>query len=165
MTLLLALADRALRFLAVCLLLALLVSVVAGVVARAIGNPLAWTDEAAQYLLVWTGFVGLMIASRRRSHIRITVLVDLLPESAARVAEILIRMAVIVFAVQIARYGYPLIGRNWDIDWVSLPLPSGLLYLPIPFAAAILILQAVLESLVIARAGTAALGKAGEVTL
>jgi TRAP-type C4-dicarboxylate transport system permease small subunit len=165
MTLLLSLLDRALRGAAVILLLALLASVVAGVVFRAIGNPLAWTDEAAQYLLVWTGFVGLMIASRRRSHIRITVVIDALPEPVARALEMLLRVAVIAFAVELLRYGYPLIARNWDIDWVSLPLPSGLLYLPVPFVAVLLIGQALAEAILIARHGSKALGQGHEVVL
>lgn len=165
MKLWLSLADRALRWAAVLLLASLLATVVAGVLARMIGKPLAWTDEAAQYLLVWAGFVGLMIATRRRSHIRITMLIDRLPDWAGRLAEIAIRGLIVLFAVQMTRYGYPLIGRNWDIDWVSLPLPSGLLYLPIPFVAAILIIQATVEAVTIARFGTEALGKAGEVQL
>ncbi len=165
MTLLSRLTDRALRWMAVLLMVALLVSVVAGVLARAIGQPLAWTDEAAQNLLVWAGFVGLMIAARRRSHIRITMLVDLLPDRAGRIAEIAIRLAVIVFAIQLIRYGTPLIGRNWDIEWVSLPLPAGLLYLPIPFAAALLILQALSEAVLIARHGPRAGGAGGGMTL
>ncbi|MCZ8374098.1 MAG: TRAP transporter small permease [Beijerinckiaceae bacterium] len=165
MTILSRMTDRALRWMAVLLMAALLVSVVAGVVARAIGQPLAWTDEAAQNLLVWTGFTGLMIAARRRSHIRITMLVDLLPEKAGRAFEILLRLAVVLFAIQLIRYGTPLIGRNWDIEWVSLPLPAGLLYLPIPFAAALLIVQALAEAVQIARHGLRAAGSGGGMVL
>lgn len=133
--------DRALRVAAVLLLAALLGSVVIGVVSRFLNHPVPWSDEMAQYLLVWTGFVGWMIASRRRAHIRITVFLDLLGHHARRVAVIAIEIALIGFAVALIHYGWPLIGRNWDIEWVSLPLPSGLLYLPVPFAAAVLIGQ------------------------
>jgi TRAP-type transport system small permease protein len=137
-----ALFDGALRLAAVMLMLALLASVVIGVLARLINQPVAWSDEAAQYLLVWTGFAGWMIAARRRSHIRITVFLERLPHGARMAAEVVIQLALIGFAGALLAYGWPLIGRNWDIDWVSLPLPSGLLYLPIPFAAAALIGQA-----------------------
>ena len=136
--------DKALRFSALLLLLALLASVVIGVVMRQIGQPVGWSDELAQYLLVWTGFIGWMIAARRRNHIRITVFLDRLPGMARVIAEIIIQLALIGFALALLRYGVPLIGRNWDIEWVSLPLPSGLLYLPVPFAALVLIGQAIL---------------------
>jgi TRAP-type C4-dicarboxylate transport system permease small subunit len=53
---------------------------------------------------------------------------------------------VIFFAACLLWYGTPLIPRNWDIEWVSLALPAGLLYLPIPFAAAVLIGQAIADA-------------------
>jgi TRAP-type transport system small permease protein len=137
-----ALLDRALRLAAVGLLLALLGCVVIGVVSRLIGQPVAWSDETAQYLMVWVGFTGMMIAARRRSHIRITVFLDRLPTALRTGLELLIQCAVIGFAAALIRYGWPLIIRNWDIEWVSLALPAGLLYLPVPFAAAVLIGQA-----------------------
>jgi TRAP-type transport system small permease protein len=136
------LADRLLRIAAVALLLALLASVMAGVVSRQMNRAVPWSDELAQHLLVWTGFVGWMIAARRGSHIRITVFIDLLPRAARIAAEIAIQLSVILLAVMLVRWGWPLISRNWDIEWVSLPLPSGLLYAPIPVAAAALIVQA-----------------------
>jgi TRAP-type C4-dicarboxylate transport system permease small subunit len=142
MSALVALADRLLRIAAVALLLGLLASVMTGVVSRQIGLPVPWSDEMAQYLLVWTGIVGWMIAARRGSHIRINVFIDILPRSLRLLAEIAIQLAVILFAVLLIRWGWPLVDRNWDIDWVSLPLPAGLLYLPAPIAAVALIAQA-----------------------
>ncbi|MBL8671604.1 MAG: TRAP transporter small permease [Alphaproteobacteria bacterium] len=147
--------EKALRWAAVLLLTALLASVVIGVLSRLVNQPVAWSDETAQYLLVWTGFVGWMIAARRRSHIRINVFVDLLPAGARVAAEVAIQASVIVLAAALLRFGWPLIGRNWDVEWVSLPLPSGLLYLPMPFAAAVLVGQALLEI------GQALRGRAG----
>ncbi len=137
-----ALADRLLRIAAVALLLALLASVMTGVISRQIGRPVPWSDELAQYLLVWTGFTGWIIAARRGSHIRINVFIDMLPRGFRIAMEIAIQISIIVFAVALLRWGWPLIGRNWDIEWVGLPLSAALLYVPVPIAAAGLILQA-----------------------
>jgi TRAP-type transport system small permease protein len=137
--------DRLIRLAAVALLFALLACVVTGVVSRLLNRPVVWSDEAAQYLLVWTGFIGWMIASRRRSHIRINVFIDRLPRPLRLMMEVLIQLAVIGLAIQMIRWGWPLIGRNWDIEWVTLPLSTALLYLPVPFAAAVLIGQAMVE--------------------
>ena len=79
---------------AVILLLAMLAAVFLGVVFRLVGEPLAWSDELAQYLLVWTGFTGWIIASRRRSHIRIGLIVDKLKGWPRRIAEIAIQLLV-----------------------------------------------------------------------
>jgi TRAP-type transport system small permease protein len=140
-----ALTDRLVRLAAVILLLALLASVVIGVVARQINQPVSWSDELAQNLLVWTGFTGWIIATRRRSHIRVNVFIDRLPRRLRLGAEVLIQLSVILFAVLLLRHGVPLVPRNWDIEWVSLPLSSGLLYVPIGFAALALIIQALAE--------------------
>ena len=137
-----AFADRLLRICAVALLLAMLASVMAGVVSRQLNSAVPWSDELAQHLLVWTGFVGWMIAARRGSHIRINIFIDRLPRLLRLAAEVLIQLSVIAMAVLLIRWGWPLIARNWDIEWVTLPLPSGLLYAPIPLAATALILQA-----------------------
>jgi TRAP-type transport system small permease protein len=137
--------DRLTRHAAVALLLALLASVMAGVISRQIGRPASWSDEMAQHLLVWTGFVGWAIAARRRSHIRINVFIDRLPRMLRLAFECAIQLAVIGFALALLRWGWPLIPRNWDVEWVSLPLSSALLYMPTLFAAGVLIAQAVIE--------------------
>lgn len=135
--------DRILRIAAVVLLLALLASVMTGVISRQLNRAVPWSDELAQHLLVWVGFVGWMIAARRRGHIRIDIFINRLPRGARLGMEIVIQLAVIVLALSLIWWGWPLVSRNWDIELVTLPLPSGLLYLPIPFAAAALIGQAI----------------------
>lgn len=140
------LVDGGLRVAAVLLLLALLAAVMTGVVTRQLGAPVSWSDEAAQYLLVWTGFTGWIIGARAGEHIRITVLLDRLPGAARRWAEALIQLCVAALALGLLWWGTPLIERNWDVEWISLPLPAGLLYVPIPFAAALLIGQALLDA-------------------
>jgi TRAP-type transport system small permease protein len=140
-----ALLDRLVRMAAVLLVLSLLASVMIGVISRQFNRPVIWSDEMAQNLLVWTGFIGWMIAARKRSHIRITIFIDRLPRTIRLAAEVVIQLSVIVLALALLRYGTPLIERNWDIEWISLPLSSGLLYLPIPFAALVLIGQAIVD--------------------
>ena len=93
MSALVVLADRLLRIAAVALLLGLLASVMTGVVSRQIGRPVPWSDEMAQYLLVWTGIIGWMIAARRGNHIRINVFIDLLPRGLRLLVEIAIQLA------------------------------------------------------------------------
>lgn len=145
MTTLARFADALVRALAATLLLSMLACVTLGVVFRQLNHPLAWSDELAQYLLVWTGLVGWIVATRRRSHIRINVFADRLPGPARKGLEILIQMSVIVFAAVLVRYSFGLMERTWDVELVSLPLTAAFLYLPIPAVGAALILQAVVE--------------------
>ena len=140
-----ALADRLVYWAAVVLLLTLLTVVVLGVFFRQINQPLAWSDELAQYLLVWTGFVGWIIAARRRSHIRIMVFAEKLPRPVQAALEIATQVAVIVFAGVLLRYSWALIERTWDVESIALPISSAALYIVMPFAALALILQALAE--------------------
>lgn len=130
---------------AVILVLGLLGCVVLGVVFRAIGDPLVWSDELAQHLLVWCGFAGMMIAARNGSHIRINMFVDMLPRRARLAAEIVIQLSIVAFALALMWYVPSVIQRNLDIEFVSLPISAALLYIPVPIAAFALIVQAFVD--------------------
>ena len=149
-------ADRLMQVAATALLLALLGCVFLGVVFRQFNRPLAWSDELAQYLLVWCGFTGWMIAARRRSHIRIEVFADRLPAGARRALEMAIQASLILFAALLLYHSAGLIRRNLDIEAISLPVSAALLYAPIPLAALATALQAGVEFLAAARGGSAA---------
>jgi TRAP-type C4-dicarboxylate transport system permease small subunit len=152
MNLLLSIADRLLRWSAVVLVMTLLASVLVGVVSRQLNAPVAWSDELAQYLLVWTAFVGWIIAGRRRSHIRIAVFADKLPAPLGLALELLTQGLVVLFALILLRYSFGLIDRTWDVESIALPMTTAALYAVMPLAALALILQAL---------GDAALALAG----
>jgi TRAP-type C4-dicarboxylate transport system permease small subunit len=138
-------ADRLTGFAAVVLLLAMLAVVFLGVVFRLVGEPLAWSDELAQYLLVWTGFTGWILASRRRSHIRIGLIVEQLRGWARRLAEVAIQLLVAALGMILLVKSFGLIERNIDVEWVSLPLSVSLVYIPMPIAGLAVLLQAVVQ--------------------
>ena len=119
-----------------------LLFLIASVVFRLVGEPLAWSDELAQYLLVWTGFTGWIIASRRRSHIRIGLIVDKLKGWPRRIAEIAIQLLVAALGAILLVKSFGLIQRNTDVEWVSLPLSVALVYIPMPIAGCAVLLQA-----------------------
>ena len=159
-----ALADRLTQTVAVLAMLALLTCVVLGVVSRQLNAPLAWTDEMAQMFLVWAAVAGWMIALRHRSHIRITMLVDLLPVRARLKAEIAIQLCVVAFGALLLRYGFGLIERSWDIEAISLPISSAIIYLPLPALALALILQGVAQAIEAARGRLAPVATTPETT-
>ena len=161
---LVALADRLTQAVAVLAMLALLVCVVLGVVSRQLNAPLAWTDEVAQMFLVWAAVAGWMIALRHRSHIRITMLIDLLPARARRGAEIAIQLCVVAFGLLLLRYSPVVIERSWDIEAISLPVSSAIIYLPLPALAVALILQGAAQAIEAARGRFAQAAAAPETT-
>ena len=123
--------DRVLALAAMALLLALLASVTAGVVTRAAGDPLIWTDELSRFLMIWLAAIGWMLASRRRGHIRIRYFVDKLPLLPREILERLLLLAVAIFGAALAGYGYDLVARNLDIDATTLPVSMSVMYAPV----------------------------------
>ena len=123
--------DRALALAAMALLLALLASVTAGVVTRAAGDPLIWTDELSRFLMIWLAAIGWMLASRRRGHLRIRYFVDHLPALPRQLLERLLLLAVASFGAGLAAYGFDLVTRNLDIDATTLPVSMSVMYAPI----------------------------------
>jgi TRAP-type C4-dicarboxylate transport system permease small subunit len=138
-------ADAALAIVAALLLAALLATVSIGVISRGLGSPVAWSDELARYLLVWLAFAGWMLATRRHSHIRIEVFVARLPPRLRRVAEISTQLTVAGFGIALAWYGWALIGRNMDVEAISLPVPQAVLYMPLLPAGLVIALLALAD--------------------
>jgi TRAP-type C4-dicarboxylate transport system permease small subunit len=139
--------DRALEIIACALLAALLVTVLLGVVTRALGRPLIWTDEGARFLMTWLAAFGWMIAGRRRAHVRIRFFQDLLPPGAWRVTETAILFSMVLVGSAIAWFGIALVRRNMDLDATSLPISMAWLYAPMIPAGLVMAFQTAAEAL------------------
>lgn len=137
--------DRALAVLAGAFVVVLLGTVTAGVVFRALNDPLSWTDEAAGFLMVWVACLGWMIGTRKRAHIRIRVFMDKLPRSAWNMAEVVFQLGVALLGGVIAWYSVTLIRTNSDIEAISMPIAVAWMYAPMLPAGLLTLLHALAE--------------------
>jgi TRAP-type C4-dicarboxylate transport system permease small subunit len=143
--------DRAIEALACVLVIALLGCVTLGVVTRAWGDPLIWTDEIARFLMIWLAVFGWILASRRRTHVRIRFFQDLLPRPAWRAAEFVIQFALLIFGAGIAVYSVGLTLRNLDLEATTVPISFGWMYAPMILAGTFTAGQAFSELIEIGR--------------
>ena len=98
-----------------------------GVVARYVFNaPLTWSDELASFLFLWLAMLGAVIALRRGEHMRLTTLVQRLPPAARAWVELLARLVIVVFVLEILRPAYDYFDSQWDIRTPALELRDGL---------------------------------------
>ncbi len=134
--------DRGLEAIACLLLVLLFATVLAGVVTRAAGAPLTWTDEGARFLMVWLACCGWMIAGRRRAHVRIRFFQGLLPPGLFHWVEIALQLAMAVLGAVVAGYAVTLVQRNAGLDATSLPIAMAWLYVPLIPAGLAMTLQA-----------------------
>ncbi|MDQ2962521.1 MAG: TRAP transporter small permease [Pseudomonadota bacterium] len=137
--------DNAAAFVCCAFVTALLGCVSLGVVTRAMGEPLIWTDELSRFLMVWLAVFGWVVASRKRIHVRIRFFQGLLPKRGHKATELAIQAAMTLFGALITWYSVGLIGKNYDLEATSLPLSMAWMYAPMVLAGAITALQGATE--------------------
>lgn len=137
--------DRAIEWLAIGLTVALLAVVMLGVITRALGDPLIWTDEISRFLMAWVAVAGWLLATRRRAHIRIRFFHDMLPTYGWRAAEIVIQGGIVLLGILLAWHGLDVAIRNHDMEALSLPLSLAWMYVPIVVAGLVTAAQAIGE--------------------
>ena len=140
--------------------LVMLLGVVAlGILGRAVGAPFAWTEELSGYLMVWLACLGTILATRNHAHIRIRVLIDLLPVNAWRVSETATQLLVALVGLVLAVKGIDLVAKNSDIEAVAMPIATAWMYLPLVPTGVVIAGQATVDLVVRAVAGRRETGK------
>jgi TRAP-type C4-dicarboxylate transport system permease small subunit len=135
------------------LLAAMVLVVAVGVFFRyALGAALVWYDEFASYLLVWLTFYGCVVASYRRRHIGLEVLVDRLPPGWKRGLELTAEACVFGFQVVLGYFGWVLTQKIGDETAVSLGwVKMRWVYSVLPISGALMLLVSGAELLRLAR--------------
>jgi len=137
--------DRVLYAVAGTFVVLLLGTVSAGVVFRAAGAPLGWTDEGAGFLMVWLACLGWMVATRNQAHIRIRFFLDQVPRRASPGVETALQAGVALFGGAVAGYAVHLIRVNADVEAISMPVAVAWMYVPLLPAGLLTVVQALLE--------------------
>lgn len=103
--------------------------------------PLAWTEELARYLFVWSVFFGASQALRRHEHIAIGLVVERLPTALRRAAAVAMHGLCIVFLAVVAVMGFRICAKVAPLPSTALEVSMAMLYLPLPLAAIAMILR------------------------
>lgn len=140
-------------------LVALLVVVTMGIVGRAAGAPIAWTEELSGYIMVWLACLGTILATRNQAHIRIRVLIDLLPKRGWQVTETVTQALVALVGVILVVDGIDLVAKNSDVETVTMSMSTAWLYVPLVPTGAVITVQAIVDLMARALAGRRETGK------
>lgn len=98
----------------------------------------AWAEQAALLLMIWYVFIAAAAGVREGFHIRISVLVDNLPQALRRPATLVAHAVVVVFGILMAVYGVELARETWQHVIPTLGLSRGWAYLPIALSGAMI---------------------------
>lgn len=105
-------------------------SVLWGVLTRYVTErPAVWTTELSGILFTWVVFIGAMTAHQEGRHIRVTLLVDLLPRPARRVVLKLAEVAVLAFLVYAAWLSFLMMQKGATRPSPVLDIPFSWVYL------------------------------------
>jgi len=113
------------------------------VLASFIGSSLPWTVNLSQMLLVYVTFVGAAVASGKREHISLDLLVSRLSDGTIRVLTVLRTLLILVFVGVLISGAYPLYLQNQGSVIGALPTHA-------PFTKAWLYVPVVVGGLIIA---------------
>jgi TRAP-type C4-dicarboxylate transport system permease small subunit len=99
-----------------------------------------WTEPVALLLVLYITALAVAVGVRDAGHLGMESLVALLPRGAQQVAEGLIHLCVLVFAVLMAEAGWEWLTLKWDEPKPMLGVPEGLDYLPLVISGALIVL-------------------------
>ncbi len=143
----------------VALLTAMVIVVFAAVFMRYVmGDPLAWSDEAARFMLIWSAFLGAALGVRRGSHYGILLILKRFPPALHRLALFLIAAGMAVFMFILVRIGVNLMIMANVQTSPSLELKMSWIYAAIPVSGTLMLFYLLLDMIDLATTGRTVLG-------
>jgi len=109
----------------------------------ALNEPLAWTEEVARHLMIWSALLGAAVAYRHKGHLGVDILVMHLRKPWRRMVEMILQMLSIGFFGILVVHGIPLVDRTMRQFSSAIRIPMGYIYASIPVGAALILLFAV----------------------
>jgi tripartite ATP-independent transporter DctM subunit len=110
---------------AACLVVAEIVILFAGVVARyGLQQPLIWSDELASILFLWLAMLGAAVAFRRSEHMRMTAVVASAKPALRAYLDVVATCAALAFLLLIARPAYEYAHEESFITTPALQIPN-----------------------------------------
>ena len=120
------------------ILVAMSGATLANVVARYLLNsPIAWAEEFSRYAFIWLAFMAAVVATTRKRHITIDILVTYLPERGQVVCRVCVDLVTLALMGAMVYYGW-LTAQAASSRTATLGIPRSWIYMAAPVAAALI---------------------------
>jgi TRAP-type transport system small permease protein len=109
-------------------------SVAIGVFFRyALSHPLIWTEEVSSFCFLWAAFLGAAAVAKRREHIAVDTLVELLPSSLRRTIGVVTSLLIAAMLATLTVLGvmYAESQRNTTTEALQMPVILWALAVPV----------------------------------
>ena len=106
-----------------------------GVVMRYFFNyAFEWSDELIRYVIIWSTFIGAGLCAKKGMHVKMDILLRVMPVGFLRYWNMLLTVVAILFSVFCMVKGYQMVvlTQAFGRTSVSFPLPMWIIYLAVP---------------------------------
>ena len=108
----------------------------------ALSSPLTWTEELAVLMFAWIVMLMGSLGVREDFHVRLTLLLDRIPDSARLWVERATLAAILAFGVLLAIAGYHYVEGTLGVVSAAIGFPIEALHLAAPVCGALIVLHA-----------------------
>lgn len=105
----------------------------------------SWSEELIRFVFVWCSFIAAAVGVREGIHIGINIFVNLLPQKLIPLTEILVNLALLIFAGYMVYYGWQTTSMADRQPSPALGIPMSWVYMSIPVMGAMMIFYCCLE--------------------
>ena len=105
------------------------------------GASLAWSEEAARYLMVWLTFLGGPVALRRSEHVGVTMFRDWAPRTPRLILMLLGQIVMAILLAVVVYYGYSITMRNMGQPSPAMRIPVGWATAAVPVGSALMLVE------------------------
>ncbi len=113
------------------------------IISRVFFSALSWSEELTRYLLVYLTFLGASSVYKKKGHISVLALQDLLPPGFKKYVSILVILLSGIFFTLATFYGLKYMGLQGSQLSAALRIPMKYIYMSIPLGFAIMILHSI----------------------
>lgn len=106
-------------------------------------SSLSWSFELLLVLLTYMTFIGCYAAMRRGTHLRVDVIVRMLPRIPQTIVFVFAQLLILLVAVVMVRWGFEQFMRFGDRNTTMLEIPRGYLYIIIPISGLAMALETI----------------------
>jgi len=110
----------------------------------ALNDPIQWSNESARFLMLWTGFLAINIATRKGEHIRIDIIVELLPSWMSKALGYIVDLLIGYFLILLLVKGWAM-ASNTMMTGFTIPISMFWVYVSVPLGALITLIQLLLN--------------------
>lgn len=94
----------------------------------------SWSEELSRILFIWVAFFGIAYGFKKKLHIGVGVIAEMLPEKIQGFFELVAKLVIIIFGLLMIFYGIHFTKLMMESTLPGLRLPSSYLYMIIPIS-------------------------------